>query len=364
MNSATYISEIILNNFRNYTSKKILFNRNFNVLVGDNGIGKTNILESISLFSNSRGLRNATNEELTNTKRDCPFLPPDILYSLRIILSNGEKLSIIQREDKKIIKINDEIIKKASVLNNFLNITFLIPQMDSFFTDSSSVRRKFLDKTAEILFIEHYENVKKYDFFVKERMKILLEQGSDDKWLNIVEKKITTLGVNIASVRNDTVAMINKILTNSIKTFPIGNIEIVGEIEGLLNNKKSTEVERYFLEQLQQNRESDAKDKRTSIGVHRSDVLVHNNEKNMRADLCSTGEQKMLLISLILARCIFSKQCGKGMPVLLLDEICSHIDENTKIKLFDRLKDLSIQTFITGLKRDDFSYLTNEFIEL
>jgi DNA replication and repair protein RecF len=362
--SDAYITEIILNNFRNYTGKKILFNQYFNILAGDNGIGKTNVLESISLFSNSRGLRNASNEELTNVKRDCPFLPPDTLYSLRMVLSSGEKLSIIQKEDKKIIKINDEVIKRAFILNNFLNITFLTPQMDNFFTDSTGVRRKFLDKTAEILFTEHYENVKRYEFFVKERMKILLEQGSNEKWLDIVEKKITALGVNIAGVRNDVVAMLNSILSNSIKTFPIGNIKINGEIENLLSDKKSTEVESYFLERLRQNRGNDAKDKKTSIGIHRSDILTRNNEKNMRADLCSTGEQKMLLISLILARCIFSKQYGKGVPVLLLDEICSHIDERTKIKLFDRLKDLSIQTFITGLRCDDFSYLTNEFIEL
>jgi DNA replication and repair protein RecF len=354
----------MLNNFRNYSSKKISFAEGYNVIIGSNGIGKTNILEALSLFSNSRGLRNATNEELTNIKRDCPFLPEDVLYSLSLRFSNGDKLNLIQKNDKKIVKINDEVIKKMSFLNSFLNITFLIPQMDDFFMGVSAVRRKFLDKTAEILFNEHYENVKKYEFFVKERMKILLEQNFNDRWLDIVEKKIVDLGVNIAGVRNEVVDLLNKIFITFTRNFPTGELKIIGEIEEMLRIKKSIEVEEYFLKQLRANRASDAQNKKFLLGAHRSDISVLNNEKNMKAHLCSTGEQKMLLMSLIFARCIFSKQYSKGVSALLLDEICSHIDEETKIKFFDELKNLSMQTFITGLKRDDFTYLTNNFIEL
>ncbi|MDR1945391.1 MAG: DNA replication/repair protein RecF [Candidatus Peribacteria bacterium] len=360
----SYISEIILNNFRNYSSKKVNFNDKYNIIIGNNGVGKTNILEALSLFSNSRGLRNATNEELGNLNRSCPFLPEDIMYSLSLRFFNDDKINLIQKNDKKILKINDEIIKKMSFLNNFLNITFLTPQMDSFFTDTSTNRRKFLDKTAEILFNEHCENVKKYEFFVKERMKILLEQHFDEKWLDIIEKKIAELGVNIAGVRNEVIELLNKIFVNFTNNFPTGEISIAGEIEEMLMVKKSIEVEEFFLRQLRKNRLIDAQSKRFALGIHRSDMLIFNSKKNMKANLCSTGEQKMLLISLIFVKCIFSKQYGGGTPILLLDEICSHLDEETKNKFFEELKYLAIQTFITGIRREDFTYLTDNFIEL
>lgn len=358
-----YISEVMLNNFRNYSIKKIKFFKDFNVIIGNNGIGKTNLLEAISLFSNSRGLRNGKIEELTNIYKNC-LTSSDVLFSLILNFQNNNKILLIQNENKKIIKINDEIIKKSSILNNFLQITFLIPQMDMFFNDSPSIRRKFLDKTAELLFIDHYENVKKYDFFIKERMKILTTQNINDNWLNIIEKKISILGVEIANIRNETIELLNKIFINHTKNFPTGEIKIIGEVEDLLKNNKSIEVEDLYLKKLKENRLEDIKNKKTSFGIHKTDINVIHKIKNISANLCSTGEQKILLISLIIARCIFSKQICKGIPILLLDEICSHIDDNTKINLFKELKNLNIQVFLTGIKKEDFSYLTNKYIEL
>ncbi|MDR2760631.1 MAG: DNA replication and repair protein RecF [Rickettsiales bacterium] len=359
-----HIFELTLNNFRNYSGKKFAFSGDINIIVGNNGAGKTNILEALSLFSNSNGLRNAPKDELTNVNRNCPFLPPNILYSILISFSSGEKISVTQEKERKIIKINGEIVRRASVLNDFLNITFLAPHMDNFFMENSSVRRKFLDKTAEIMFREHYENVKKYEFFVKERMKILTEQKWDDNWLNIVEKKIVSLGVGIAETRNEVVELLNRIFSSFTENFPTGNLEIVGEIENLLGPKKSMEVEKFFLERLRDGRMDDARNKRTALGAHRSDIVALHAGKKMRADLCSTGEQKMLLVSLILARCIFSKLHGAGLPVLLLDEACSHLDEEARLKLFQELRNISVQTFITGIKREDFTNLGGNIIEL
>lgn len=373
--SDQFISEIVLNNFRNYANAKFNFYSDFNIIAGPNGIGKTNLLEAISLFSNSKGIRKATTQELinlhnkTNNKNNNNNiqLPNDILFSLFLKYTKNKdesKLLILQKEDKKLLKHNDDILKKGSLLTNILKITWLTPQMDSFFTGASADRRKFIDRTAELLFSDHYDNVKRYEFFVKERMKILTTQTMNDRWLDIVEKKIVQLGVSIASVRNDTVNYLNNIFENNTKNFPTGYILINGIIENMLVNSKAIEVEDLYLKTMFNNRSEDAISKRTNFGIHKSDIIIMNKFKNMLASLCSTGEQKMLLISLIFVRAIFTKQLNNGIPILLLDEICSHIDNNTRELFFEELRNLNIQTFLTGTKKEDFLSLSNNFINI
>ncbi|MBO4956796.1 MAG: AAA family ATPase [Rickettsiales bacterium] len=373
--SDQFISEIVLNNFRNYANAKFNFYSDFNIIAGPNGIGKTNLLEAISLFSNSKGIRKATTQELINLRNKTNNknnnnniqLPNDILFSLFLKYTKNKdesKLLILQKEDKKLLKHNDDILKKGSLLTNILKITWLTPQMDSFFTGASADRRKFIDRTAELLFSDHYDNVKRYEFFVKERMKILTTQTMNDRWLDIVEKKIVQLGVSIASVRNDTVNYLNNIFENNTKNFPTGYILINGIIENMLVNSKAIEVEDLYLKTMFNNRSEDAISKRTNFGIHKSDIIIMNKFKNMLASLCSTGEQKMLLISLIFVRAIFTKQLNNGIPILLLDEICSHIDNNTRELFFEELRNLNIQTFLTGTKKEDFLSLSNNFINI
>ena len=354
------ISKIILNNFRNYDSKVIDFFSDFNIIVAPNGYGKTNILEAISLFNDLRGLRKASIDELKNINNTNNSL----LFSVCLKFDNNDKLILLQKEDKKHILFNDENIKKNSFISNLLKITWLTPQMDGFFINSSSERRKFIDKTAELLFIDHYDNVKKYEFFIKERLKILLNQENNNKWLDIVEKKIVSLGVSIANVRNELIGYLNDIFINNTTLFPTGIIKLNGIIENMLEEGNSINVENFYLNKLKENRKTDIDTKRTNFGVHKTDVVVFNKYKNMDASLCSTGEQKMLLLSLIIVRTIFSKNINKGLPILLLDEVCSHIDNNTRNNLFTELKKLKIQTFITGINKEDFVDLSNNFIEL
>ncbi len=363
-----YISEIVLNNFRNYTSGKFSFYSDFNVVVGANGVGKTNLLEAISLFSNSRGIRKANLVDLVNINgSDKATVPDDVLFSLFMkykIDEEENKLLLLQKNDKKIIKHNDEVLKKGSLLVDILKITWLTPQMDTFFIGTNVDRRKFIDKTAELIFLEHYDNVKKYEFFVKERMKILTTQSMDDRWLNIVEKKIAQLGVSIASVRNEVVNYLNNIFQNYTRKFPTGYIVINGVIENMLLHQKSMDVENFYLKTMFDNRNDDGNSKKTAFGVHKSDIAVINKYKNMPANLCSTGEQKMLLMSLIFVRALFTKQIKKGIPILLLDEVCSHIDNRTRELFFEELKNLDVQTFLTGTKEQDFIGLSNNFIKI
>lgn len=364
-----FISEIVINNYRNYLYKKLNFTDDFNVIVGNNGVGKTNILEALSLFSDGKGLSNSDLDELINISYK-NNINNNNAFTLFIKFENyiyDNILLICKKEEnnyKKVFTIDNKIVKKNSVLNNILKINFLTPQMDTFFIDSSSIRRKFLDKTASLLYVNHYENVKKYEFFVKERMKILLSENIDSNWLNIVEKKIVELGVSIANIRNEVVDTLNNIFVNYELSFPIGNISIDGEIENLLKINKAIDVEKLYLQKLQNNRQNDIKSKKTNFGIHKSDLITIHKEKNMLAKLCSTGEQKLLLISLIIVRCIFSKNINNGIVILLLDEVCSHFDDNTKLLLFNELKKLDIQIFITGINKADFEILNGNLMEL
>lgn len=368
----TYISEIILNNFRNYSNKNFEFSNDFNIIIGENGVGKTNILEAISIFGDLKGFRKSETIELISLNDyKNEFLPKNVLYSLFIKIKNSdyETITIICTKDNndkyvKTVRINNQILRKHSLLNNILKINYLIPQMDTFFIDASSIRRKFLDTTGSLLYINHYEMVKKYEFFVKERMKILMSENKDIKWLEIIEKKIVETGVAIASVRNEIIDNLNNIYNNYELTFPVGLIKIKGTIENMLLNNKAIDVEKYYLTTLKNNRLLDLKARKTTFGIHKSDLEIIHKEKNIPAGLCSTGEQKLLLISLIIIRCIFCKNINKGLVILLLDEICSHLDKKTKNLLFFELNKLNIQVFITGLNQDDFEILNGNIINL
>ena len=367
-----YISEIVINNFRNYLTKKIDFSKNTNIIIGNNGSGKTSILEAIYFFEELKSFRKSEILDIVNfNKNQNPFLQPDILFSLYIKLVGCDftKSSIVYREDKdtykRIIKIDDENVKKVSDMKNLFKITYLIPQMDQFFIDQSATRRKFLDKTANLLFVDHYETVKKYEFFIKERLRILLSEKIDQNWLKVVEKKIVELGVSIASIRNETINIMNNIFNAYKLSFPIGILKIDGIIENMLYEKKSIDVENFYLDNLKQNRVNDINLKRTNFGIHKSDLVLIHKEKNIKASLCSTGEQKLLLIALMFVRCIFSKNINKGMPILLLDDIASYLDQKTRQSLFLEIEKLNIQTFITGIDMGIFKNVQNaNFIEL
>lgn len=362
--SGRYIAEITLNNFRNYFSKTISFSNGINVIVGNNGIGKTNILEAISLFSNFRGIRSANISELKSITNLNESLPRDILFSIFIKFSNSEKILLLQKNDGKLIKYNENRLKNNNELSNILGITYFVPQMDSFFIGGSSDRRKFLDRTSDLLFINHLDNIRKYEFFLKERMKILLMQDKYDNWIDIVERKIAELGTSIANVRNNTLEYLNDILQNDIVSFPISKIELIGDVEKLLLKLKAIDVENRYRENLLRFRSEDKVLKRTNYGVHRSDILLLHKDKNIPANLCSTGEQKILLMSLIVSKTIFSKKISRGTTILLLDEVCSHIDENTKKILFEELKKLDIQIFMTGINEADFDIIKYNMIKL
>lgn len=378
----SFVSKIKLFNFRNYDSYNISFSSKINVIYGSNGIGKTNILEAISLLSPGKGLRKVSladfkNKQINNTKKTLRnrlmsnlgewFVYSEIQdkYSAMDKISTGAILK--NGRYSRILKINQKETRDQSLLNKYSSISWLTPKMNNLFNDSASTRRKFLDRTVYGIDSYHTTRVGNYEKLVRERMKLLTENSNPDKnWLNILEKEISELGVSIATSRINTINYLNKALTMFDTDFPRAAIELAGEVERLLlKSNNALEIESIYKKYLEENREKDKITQRTNFGTHKTDIIVMYLEKNMEASSCSTGEQKLLLISLILAKAKMYNFLNRPDNILLLDEVTSYLDESKRGKLFKELIDLDCQCFLTGTSRDAFNDLSNaNFIEL
>lgn len=363
MNS--YIKKLILTNYRNYKNSTFNFGSKINVIYGANGIGKTNILEAISFLSPGKGFFNSSLNDLiiieNNKQNDFWSIFANIeensIADTIAVYLDSENNSL-----KKKVKINGNITRSQDELNKIFNVIWLIPTMQSLFIDDKSVRRKFLDRIVYLLDTEHSSRVAKYEFLIKERMKVLQDNCKFDKrWLNVLEQKIAEIGIAIAVARNDIVRKMNSILVNYDFEFPKFTMIIDGYFENLmLDNIKSTDAENKFREILEKNREKDIEAKRTNEGIHRSDFRLFYQNKNIDAQFCSTGEQKLFLISLTIAKALLCKENHRATPIILLDEVFSYLDKNKKTKLLNELLKLDVQSFITGTDISLFEGMTND----
>jgi DNA replication and repair protein RecF len=187
-------------------------------------------------------------------------------------------------------------------------------------------------------------------------MLLLLENG-DQKWLDVIERQIAEIGVAIAISRNEAIQYLNKAILEIQSSFIKTKVKIIGEIEREAQNKTSIQLEEFFLHKLNNNRNLDAKSKRNLFGVHRSDFTANLLSKNnLSANLCSTGEQKSILIALTIARARINNFFKLPKAIMLLDEVVSHLDEKNKIELFKELKNINVQSFLTGTGEEIFSY--------
>ncbi|HSQ97619.1 MAG TPA: DNA replication/repair protein RecF [Rickettsiales bacterium] len=345
----SYIKKLILTNYRVYENNSFEFTPKINIIYGKNGIGKTNILEAISFLSPGKGFFNSNLNDVLKIGKDnwtvfTSIENNDIADTLAVFSESDEE------NLKKKIKINGNPIRSQEELNKIFNVVWLIPEMQNMFNDDKSVRRKFLDRTVYLLDNEHSSRVAKYEFLVKERMRVLQDECKfDGKWLSALENKIAEAGIAIAVARNGVVKRMNTILSNYDFNFPKFTIALDGFFENLmLGDLKSIEAEEKFKKILLNNREKDKETKRTNEGVHKTDMRLFYQQKDMDAQFCSTGEQKLLLVSLTILKALMCKENKKSTPIILLDEVFSYLDKDKKIELFNELTKLDIQSFITG----------------
>jgi DNA replication and repair protein RecF len=338
--SSVYLKKIKLSNYRNFQDFEISANNNSVIIIGDNGSGKTNILEAISLFSPGKGLRSAKLDEVC--KREENYC--SVCGLLESKLGPAEITTTIKRDDnRRFSEFNGSKIPNNE-LSKFSSMIWLTPQMDGVFSSGLSERRKFLDRIVYNFIPSHAKLVSKYEYYLHERINILGEVQMDTNWLGVVEEKIAELSVEITINRLKILEEINQVIEDLDNNFPKAILSIDGILE---KNKANNDVD-FIREQFLAHRNRDKISNRTNFGVHKSDFIVIHKEKNALAKLCSTGEQKSILIAIILAQVNYSIKAKISMPILLLDEIFVHLDEKRRNYLIEYFLELGLQTWITA----------------
>jgi DNA replication and repair protein RecF len=353
------VKNLELYNFRNFDQLELTFKPLPVVITGDNGVGKTNILEAISFISPGKGLRAAKLHEINNLNSHTNWQLHSTIQGvnglLDITLSNTSDDTI---NTSKELLINNKKASSKSELSQIFSLLWLTPQMDNLFLGTSSDRRKFFDRIVFAFYPHHASVTNEYNHYLKERNKVLLLPQTDETWLNILEQKIVETGLKIAEARIQTINILNENCCHLKGKFPRANMAIEGEIETWFKSDPELATITY-LAALKANRKMDMYSKRTNIGIHKSDFLVSNLEQQKEARICSTGEQKSLLISIILSYAKAKITHTEIAPVLLFDEITVHLDSFKKNHLFDELFALKCQFFITNVTSDDFTDLGN-----
>lgn len=367
MFSSHAITQLTLQNFRNYGSLQLQVPSSPVVLMGHNGAGKTNILEAISLLAPGRGLRSAKLREMDHLAS--PDMPWVVLAQVE---ARGEKLIIGTGRDaeatveKRLIKINGEKLKAQGQLARHVCVQWLTPSMDQVFVEGNTARRKLLDRIVYGFEYEHATRVNAYELAMRERNKLLSERGrADPYWLSVLEQQMAEHAVAISLARQQTLARLQEHLRAGAGAFPHAILALEGTLENWLGQGLSAlDVESLFAERLAESRMTDAMSGRASIGPHKSQLIVIHSEKNMPAEMCSTGEQKALLLSIILASArARAAWCGLP-PILLLDEVIAHLDVDKRVSLFELISSTAIQAWMTGTDAADFRAFSGQVTQL
>ena len=232
--------------------------------------------------------------------------------------------------------------------------------MDGLFIGQRTERRKFFDKLVHLIEPGHEENIKSYERLIMQRNKVLMDADNKISWLDNLEKQISKLSVNIIISRDIAINQLNKIMDAEVKNnlFPSAKIIMREELGNINKRSSMIEIEAELQQLFYQSRVRDRESNRTSVGPHRTDFTLYYNKNNMYAENCSTGEQKNLLVSLILAEARVYQEINNGVsPVLLLDEITAHMDNDRVSNLFEQIGEIGSQTWLTGTSENLFDYI-------
>ncbi len=349
-----YFNSIDLINFRNFEDYSISFSENCNVFFGKNGSGKTNILEGISLLSKGRGLRK---DKFANIiKKNCDkfiiksdFKSEEIIYNL-----NAETVNINNRF-KKILTVNDDKSSDSvALIYNKTPFLYFLPETERLFQSSPSVRRNLIDQFIYTSHNNYNKLVNRYSKFIQERSKVLTNNINDESWLNQLEKNISLDALKIYSLRENQLNVLINILNIYLKDFDLPFKVDTKLIDKFYNsNFKNEEYENI----LKNNRKIDSLVGGCAVGPHKSDYVFSVNENSLVSQL-STGQQKTIILLMYLSQCKYLSEVKFKQPILLLDEVCSHLDDVNRNVLLALIKTFKLQIFMTGTSENLFSFLS------
>ena len=361
MPEQNHISKLTLTNFRNYAALSIDLGPGAVVFSGDNGAGKTNLLEAISLLTPGRGLRRAPYADVAREGGDGGFAlharidGPDGPVEIGTGITGGDTAG----EGGRRVRINGAAARSAEDMLEWLRVVWLTPAMDGLFPGPAADRRRFLDRLVLAIDPQHGQRALDYEKAMRGRNRLLTEGSRDGAWFDAIETQMAETGVAIAAARAELVRLLAAMIDRLPSTgpFPQADINLSGELESDVSTSPAVDVEERFRAALAQGRDRDRAAGRTLDGPHRSDLLVRHRPKAMPAELCSTGEQKALLVGIVLSHARLTGEMSGMTPILLLDEIAAHLDSGRRAALFSILEELNCQAFMTGTDAALFSSL-------
>ncbi len=360
-----WLSRLLVTQFRCYAQAELRLEAAPVVLTGPNGAGKTNLLEAISFLSPGRGLRGARLSEIDRRRPGeqdsqawavaATAMTPDGQRDVGSGRDAGQNPGA-QRE-RRLIKVDGAAARGQQALAEVLALVWLTPQMDGLFREGAGGRRRFLDRLVYGFDPEHSGRSAAYDHALRERARLLKSGGGDAAWLDSLEDTMARHGVAIAAARLDMVERLQRACDAAEGQFPKADLGLEGSVEDWLRSGPALAAEDRLRDGLAEHRRRDAETGGAGIGPHRSDLLAHHRAKGMAAELCSTGEQKALLIAVLLAHARLLTLERGAAPLLLLDEVAAHLDAARRAALYEEILGLGAQAWLTGTDVADFEGL-------
>lgn len=343
--------------FRSYPALNLPLDGRSVALTGPNGAGKTNLLEALSMIAPGRGLRRATLAEILQQGAN-----PDEGWGVAVDLQSEDEIDPVTlavmatppHPFKKTVRIDGEPVTPGAS-SEYVRFTWLTPAQDRLFLDGPSGRRRFIDRMTLSYDAAHGQAAAGYEKAMRQRQAVLAAPRPDPSLLSVLERQMAEAGVAVAAGRKETVARLGAGY-EALRTgmFPTARVSLQGMLEERLAQCPAAEAEDLFQDELAQSRPADMAAGRALVGPHRSDLVVQHAAKDQPARNCSTGEQKALLIGLVLAHAAVVSAQGDGVLILLLDEIAAHLDEGRRRALADILEGLGCQAVMTGTDRQLF----------
>ncbi|MDA0262195.1 MAG: DNA replication/repair protein RecF [Proteobacteria bacterium] len=367
------ITRLTLTEFRCYPSLRLEVGPSPIVLTGANGAGKTNLLEAISFLAPGRGLRGARLADITRTgstgrwgvsahvRTAGTTIDVGTASDAQVSASPGHDDADPGDKDsdddvtsqRRVVKI-DGALAPQSALAGTMSITWLVPQMDRLFIESAGGRRRFFDRLAYGFDPDHAKRINAYERVSRQRSRLLRDRVHDDRWLAALEETMAEHAVAIGATRRDTLSRLERGFAMAQGPFPRARLNLSGWVEDALHHDPALTVENALRERWAALREVDAAAGRATVGVHRTDMLVWLEPMGTPAAQCSTGEQKALLVAIVLAQArVLAARQGYA-PILLLDEIVAHLDANRRETLLGELLAMGTQAWLSGTDPEQF----------
>jgi DNA replication and repair protein RecF len=343
------ITRLILTSFRSYPRLDLAVDAAMVVLTGQNGAGKTNVLEALSLLTQGKGLRRADLEDMASEDGTGSFAVAVEVDGALGPAHLGTGLEGPEAGPRK-YRVDRQPVSSAAAFADHLRLVWLTPSMDGLFAGSAGERRRFLDRLVLAVDAGHGARVNALERALRSRNR-LLEDNADLRWLDAAEHEVADLAIAVAASRADTVRRLAGLIEEEIdptSPFPHARIALDGAIENAVLDEPALAVEERYRQILRDGRPRDRAAGRTLEGPHLTDLLVVHGPKGIAADRASTGEQKALLLGLVLAHARLVARLAGMAPIVLLDEVAAHLDPSRRAALYDRLESFGAQVWLTG----------------